>query len=106
MKILLLGATGQVGHALAWTLSSRHAFFAKAQRSPARKAAASAMPTRRLREMMPAMMIKLNELVVNDHVVIPLIARLGVAAVNNRLMVELSGWDNNTGDLANWYRET
>ena len=28
-----------------------------------------------------AMMIKLNELVVNDHVVIPLVARLGVAAV-------------------------
>jgi peptide/nickel transport system substrate-binding protein len=53
-----------------------------------------------------AMMIRLNELVVNDHVVIPLIARLGVAAVANRLVVELSGWDNNTGDLANWYRET
>jgi peptide/nickel transport system substrate-binding protein len=53
-----------------------------------------------------AMMIKLNELIVNDHVVIPLVARLGVAAVNNRLVVELSGWDNNTGDLANWYRET
>jgi len=53
-----------------------------------------------------AMMIKLNELIVNNHVVIPLVARLGVAAVNNRLVVELSGWDNNTGDLANWYRET
>ncbi|HLM12408.1 MAG TPA: peptide ABC transporter substrate-binding protein, partial [Reyranella sp.] len=53
-----------------------------------------------------AMMIRLNELVVNDHVVIPLIARLGVAAVANRLVVELSGWDNNTGDLANWYRES
>ena len=53
-----------------------------------------------------AMMIKLNELIVNDHVVIPLVARPGVAAVNNRLVVELSGWDNNTGDLANWYRES
>ena len=31
-----------------------------------------------------AMMIKLNELVVNDHVVIPLIARLGVAAVDQQ----------------------
>jgi peptide/nickel transport system substrate-binding protein len=50
-----------------------------------------------------AMMIKLNELIVNDHVVIPLVARLGVAAVANRLVVDLSGWDNNTGDLANWY---
>ncbi len=52
------------------------------------------------------MMIKLNELIVNNHVVIPLVARLGVAAVANRLVVELSGWDNNTGDLANWYRES
>ena len=31
-----------------------------------------------------AMMIKLNELVVNDHVVIPLVARLGVAAVEQQ----------------------
>ena len=38
--------------------------------------------------------------------VVTLIARLGVAAVANRLVVELSGWDNNTGDLANWYRES
>jgi peptide/nickel transport system substrate-binding protein len=38
-------------------------------------------------------------------VVIPVVARYGVAAVNNRLVVELSGWDNNTWDLANWYRE-
>jgi len=52
-----------------------------------------------------AMFIKLNDLVVNDHVVIPVVARLGVAAVNNRLVVELTGWDNNTWDLANWYRE-
>jgi len=52
-----------------------------------------------------AMLIKLNELAVNNHVVIPLVTRPGVAAVNNRLAVELSGWDNNTGDLANWYRE-
>jgi peptide/nickel transport system substrate-binding protein len=52
-----------------------------------------------------AMLIKLNELAVNNQVVIPLVARPNVAAVNNRLVVELSGWDNNTGDLANWYRE-
>jgi peptide/nickel transport system substrate-binding protein len=37
--------------------------------------------------------------------VIPVIARLGVAAVNNKLVCELTGWDNNTWDLASWYRE-
>ncbi len=52
-----------------------------------------------------AMLIKLNELAVNNHAVIPIVARLGVAAVNNKLVVELTGWDNNTWDLANWYRE-
>ena len=52
-----------------------------------------------------AMFIKLNDLVVNNHVVIPVVARLGVAAVNNRLVVELTGWDNNTWALPDWYRE-
>ncbi|MBV8406257.1 MAG: peptide ABC transporter substrate-binding protein [Alphaproteobacteria bacterium] len=52
-----------------------------------------------------ALLIKLNDLVINNVVVIPVVARYGVAAVNNRLVVELTGWDNNTWDLANWYRE-
>jgi peptide/nickel transport system substrate-binding protein len=52
-----------------------------------------------------AMLIKLNEMAVNNHVVIPIVARLGVAAAKNNLVVELSGWDNNTWDLPNWYRE-
>jgi peptide/nickel transport system substrate-binding protein len=53
-----------------------------------------------------AMLIKLNELVVNQVVVIPLVMRPNAAAASNRLAVELSGWDNNTWDLANWYRES
>ncbi len=52
-----------------------------------------------------ALLIKLNELAVNNQVVIPVVARLGVAAVKHKLVVELTGWDNNTWDLANWYRE-
>ncbi len=52
-----------------------------------------------------AMCIKMNDLVINDVAVIPVVARLGVAAVKDKLVVELSGWDNNTWNLANWYRE-
>jgi len=52
-----------------------------------------------------AMLIKLNELVINDVVVIPLVMRPGAVAMNNSLVAEMSGWDNNTWDLANWYRE-
>ncbi|MGE4077849.1 MAG: peptide ABC transporter substrate-binding protein [Reyranella sp.] len=52
-----------------------------------------------------ALLIKLSEMVVNDHVVIPVVARPVVSAVSNRLTAELSGWDTNTWDLASWYRE-
>ncbi len=52
-----------------------------------------------------AMLIRLNELAVNNNVIIALVARPGAAAVSNSLVAELSGWDNNTFDLANWFRE-
>jgi peptide/nickel transport system substrate-binding protein len=52
-----------------------------------------------------AMLIKLNELVVNNQVTIPLVMRPGAAGMGNGLVAEISGWDNNTWDLANWYRE-
>jgi peptide/nickel transport system substrate-binding protein len=51
------------------------------------------------------LLIKLNDLAINNVVVIPVVARLGVAAANSKLVVELSGWDNNTWDLPNWYRD-
>ncbi len=52
-----------------------------------------------------AMLIKCNELAVNDPVVIPLVARPTTVAMSNSLVAEMSGWDNNTFDLANWFRE-
>ncbi len=53
-----------------------------------------------------AMLIKLNEIVINNWIVIPVVARLGAAAAKEKLVLELTGWDNNTWDLPNWYRET
>ncbi|TAJ85818.1 peptide ABC transporter substrate-binding protein [Reyranella sp.] len=52
-----------------------------------------------------AMLIKLNELVVNNVVVIPIVARPQTVGMNNQLVAEMSGWDNNTWDIANWYRD-
>ena len=52
-----------------------------------------------------AMFIKLSEMAVNNQVVIPVVARPVVTAVANNLVVELTGWDNNTWDLPNWYKE-
>ena len=51
------------------------------------------------------MFIKLNEMVVADHVVIPVVARPGVAAMNAKLAANISGWDNNTWDIQDWYKE-
>ena len=52
-----------------------------------------------------AMFIKLNDLVISNIVVIPVVARLGVQAVKDKLVVDLTGWDNNTWNLASWYRD-
>jgi peptide/nickel transport system substrate-binding protein len=52
-----------------------------------------------------ALLIKCNELAVNDRVVIPIVARPGVAGMKHKLVAELTGWDNNTWDLASWYLE-
>ena len=53
-----------------------------------------------------ALLIKCNDLVVNDQVVIPVVSRPDVAAVKNKLVAELSGWDSNTWDIASWYIES
>jgi len=51
------------------------------------------------------MFVKMNELVIENVVVIPLLHRNGVAAVAKNLSASLSGWDNNTWNLKDWYRE-
>jgi peptide/nickel transport system substrate-binding protein len=52
-----------------------------------------------------AAVIKLNDLVISNQVVIPIVSRPGVAALKNKLVAELTGWDNNTWALADWYRD-
>ncbi len=52
-----------------------------------------------------ALMIKLNDLVMADTVVIPVVTRPTVAAVAKGLQAELSGFDSYLWDLANFYME-
>jgi peptide/nickel transport system substrate-binding protein len=52
-----------------------------------------------------ALFIKMNELVIQNVVVIPVVFRPRVAAVSNKLRVEQSGWDSDFWNLQNWYRE-
>ena len=52
-----------------------------------------------------ALFIKMNELVIHNVVVIPVVFRPRVAAVANTLRMEQSGWDSDFWALHNWYRE-
>ena len=52
-----------------------------------------------------AMFIRMNELVIQNVVVIPVVFRPRVAAVSNTLRAEQSGWDSDFWALQNWYRE-
>jgi peptide/nickel transport system substrate-binding protein len=52
-----------------------------------------------------ASFIRMNDLLVEHVVVIPLVNRPQTTAVSNKLKAYLSGWDNNTAHLKDWYRE-
>jgi len=52
-----------------------------------------------------ALFIKMNELVIQNVVVIPVVQRPAVAAVSSHLRAERSGWDSDFWALQNWYRE-
>jgi peptide/nickel transport system substrate-binding protein len=53
-----------------------------------------------------ALFIRMNDLLIEDVVVIPVAWRHGVAAVGHQLRgMELTTWDSNLWDLAYWYRQ-
>jgi peptide/nickel transport system substrate-binding protein len=52
-----------------------------------------------------ALFVKMNEMVIQNVVVIPVVFRPRVAAVGGRLHVEQSGWDSDFWNLQSWYKE-
>ncbi len=52
-----------------------------------------------------ALFIKMNELVIADRAVIPVVYRPTIAGLRNDIKASLSGWDNYVWALADWYRE-
>jgi peptide/nickel transport system substrate-binding protein len=52
-----------------------------------------------------ALFIEMNDLVIKNVVVIPVVYRPWVAAVSNKLHVWLSGWDSNIWNLYDWYAD-
>jgi peptide/nickel transport system substrate-binding protein len=53
-----------------------------------------------------AMYIKLNDLVVADNYIQPLVRRPRVTALSSNLKAHISGWDNDLWQIASWYRDT
>jgi peptide/nickel transport system substrate-binding protein len=49
--------------------------------------------------------VAMNNMVVEDGVVIPVVNRRWVAAMSNNLKANLSPWDNDFWNLKDWYRE-
>jgi len=51
-----------------------------------------------------ALFIRMNDLVCGDGYLVPLMFRLNVSAVSNRLVAPLTGWDLDMSTLADWHR--
>ncbi|HKX09968.1 MAG TPA: peptide ABC transporter substrate-binding protein [Stellaceae bacterium] len=49
--------------------------------------------------------IKMNDLLIGDVAVIPVVYRPGVRGVHNQVKANVGGWDNDTFMLSDWYRE-
>jgi len=52
-----------------------------------------------------ALFITMNDLLIKNVVIIPVVTRPLVAAVSNKLHAPLSGWDSNMWAVADWYRD-
>ena len=52
-----------------------------------------------------AMFIRMNDLLIENQVVVPVAYRPRIAAISHKMRLQLSGWDNDFGNLRDWYRE-
>jgi peptide/nickel transport system substrate-binding protein len=52
-----------------------------------------------------ALFVRMNDLVIQNAVVVPVAARHSVVVVSNRLRVERTGWDSDFWALQNWHHE-
>ncbi|MET4799808.1 peptide ABC transporter substrate-binding protein [Bradyrhizobium sp. LB11.1] len=53
-----------------------------------------------------ALLIKVNEIFCEANILVPLLSRNIVGGSVNNLMVDISGWDVTTWNVASWYRST
>jgi peptide/nickel transport system substrate-binding protein len=52
-----------------------------------------------------AMFVRMNDLVIDNQVVIPIAYRPRVSAMVHKLQAQISGWDNDLWNLKDWYKD-
>lgn len=52
-----------------------------------------------------ALFIRMNDLLVRERFILPLLFRPNVTGVGTRMQTQLTGWGNDTGSLHSWYRD-
>jgi peptide/nickel transport system substrate-binding protein len=52
-----------------------------------------------------AMFVKMNDMAVQNGVVLGVVQRPTVSALAGKLNANISGWDNNTSDLSDWFKD-
>jgi peptide/nickel transport system substrate-binding protein len=52
-----------------------------------------------------AMFIKLNDILIENRVIVPIANRPVVAALSSKLRAPMTGWDNDVFLIKDWYRE-
>ncbi len=52
-----------------------------------------------------ALFVRMNDLLIENHVVIPLVSTQETGAASNKLRMTLSGWESHLSLLKDWYRE-
>ena len=52
-----------------------------------------------------ALFVRMNDMVIENHVVIPLVSTPESGAASNKLRITLSGWESQLSLVKDWYRE-
>ena len=52
-----------------------------------------------------ALFVKMNDMAVQNQVVLGIVQRPTVSALATKLNANISGWDNNTSDLSDWFKD-
>jgi peptide/nickel transport system substrate-binding protein len=98
-----------IGQMVSWEVANKANKWLGRNRSRWQNAEFDALYREAEKELDPvkraATYIKMNEILVGDKYIQPIVYRPKVTAVSTKLSAPISGWDNDLWQLPNWYRE-